>query len=268
MDIIDIIFLCDLSDYVKTRHSNPNLIKSIALIECSISDTSDQVLRSLGWIESATGFEVVSLSMNSEVTGKSFKLFKDLKEINLYGCENLQTNYFINFCQNNQTLIRLNINECYGYNGNRPFLDQECINCIAENLQNLEVLAFDCPNISNGTKLSALADLPKLKSLYLEDCNLLAVPLLDRLAKHNRLEVFDWSLNDDDEKNIACLFLATLKFQGLKEYALADFSGKTTFVIDELLYQATMNNLVELIIPETTVTDEGIYQFILKNPSP
>ncbi|GAB0087216.1 hypothetical protein DMENIID0001_015000 [Sergentomyia squamirostris] len=266
MDMTNIasnVLLSDLSEYVRTRHSNPNLIKRITLIACNISDMSDQVLRSLEWIKSATGLEVVSFSMNSEVTGKCLKYFKNLKEIDLHWCKSLQNNYFMNFCKSNQTLIKLNIKECFRIRC--PLPNQECINSIAENLQNLEVLALHCSYISNATKLSALADLPKLKTLNLEYCNLLAVPLLNRLAKHDHLKVLEWSLHEE-EKNSARLFLATIKIQGLKEYIFMDNSKRAT-ITDELVQQAMMNNLEKLKILWSNVTDEGIYQFILKNPS-
>ncbi|GAB0087215.1 uncharacterized protein DMENIID0001_014990 [Sergentomyia squamirostris] len=262
-------FLSDLNEYVTTRHSNVHMIKSIALIDCNLCDEDDQVL---GWMESATGLEILDLSLNYDITGKCLKFFRNLKGINLSLCSRLRRNYFIDFCKNNKTLTSLEIE----ISSSNCILNQKCINSIVENLQNLEHISISCEDFPKSTRLSALADLPKLKNLELNFCNLLAIPLLDRLARINRLEEFKWIVNttgpdwslEKVELIISRISPTTIKFRGLKKYVFYSMSSlESVPFTDQHLQQATMNNLEEISIPNTSVTDEGIYQFILRNSS-
>ncbi|XP_055597439.1 uncharacterized protein LOC129747314 [Uranotaenia lowii] len=223
-------------------------LEGLTLSSCGIGDYVEKYLRL------AKDLQRLDLSLNSQITGKCLRVVKNLKNVNLEGCQNLQGKPFSVFVENNKTVEYLNITDC-----NR--LSSDAIKSMVSHLGELNhlICSSSYENAEPST-VALLANLPKLKRLQIKVNSFSSIdPLMNSLAETNRLEYLDLY------GNYAAFDYNVLgKLTNLKTLIM---NHKLDFVDEHLAKLCTNGNFVELHIAGCTqITEKQLIAFIRANP--
>ncbi|GAB0088747.1 hypothetical protein DMENIID0001_032110 [Sergentomyia squamirostris] len=222
-------------------------LKTARLENCGIKDEISMCLRG------ASALEVLDLSQNSELIGQCLTVLRNITEMNLSYCQNLQPFHFVKFCEHNVTLRTLNIIRC-------DKINHTCFNTMSKFLENLENLMIcnSYMNVNSGDYV-ILADLSKLTHLQINYNNFLNVDsFLARVSEKNRLEFLDISSGHLTRNTSRAL----ANFTKLK---ILKLNYKIECSDDTLMQIACNNTLQELhIVGCTSITNEGLVAFIRK----
>ncbi|XP_053963669.1 uncharacterized protein LOC128866734 isoform X2 [Anastrepha ludens] len=126
------------------------LLEELNLHNCDIHDLSIESLQYLTQLESLT------LSANSELTGKFMNLLVQLKVLDLYGCTNIQTSNLVEICCSMPNLKSLDIRHC-------DQLSPIFFDTMVEHCQQLEILKMSNPDFP----YEHVTLLPRLKHIEL-----------------------------------------------------------------------------------------------------
>ncbi|GAB0088929.1 hypothetical protein DMENIID0001_033950 [Sergentomyia squamirostris] len=226
-------------------------LKTAVLVNCDLTDEIGT------WISGATQLQVLDVAANHELTGDFLLLLHNLKELSINSCDGIEARYFLQFCENNCTLKRLDV--FYWYN-----LTQECVDAIAHYLKNTEILLIGHGDFNGYTMtFDALGDLPNLKNLsfayfgYNEIKD--ACTFVDLLANHNHLEYLHIEI-DPCKRALRAL----TKFDKLKKLVLF---CEWVF-IDEILQALQCKHVLEDVnLQATNVSNQGAISLIKSCPN-
>ncbi|XP_055624150.1 uncharacterized protein LOC129767370 [Toxorhynchites rutilus septentrionalis] len=225
-------------------------LTALTLSGCGIGDNIEKNLAN------AKRLERVNLSSNSEITGKCFRVFKNLKYLNLESCQNIQGKPFSAFTVNNRRLEYLNINGCRR-------LTLEAIKSISTNLSELsELVCNNCYDSVDSTKIAVIGALPKLKKIQFIVTSFSQLdPIVQALGEVNQLEHLD--LSDG--------IFATMDFSLLEKLTnlkVLKINYKPDFQDSHLSKLCDNGKFEELHIAGcSNITDGQMIKFIKKNPN-
>lgn len=126
------------------------LLEELYLHNCGIRDLSIKSLQYLTQLESLT------LSGNSDLTGKFMNSLVKLKVLDLYGCTNIQTSNLVEICRSRPNLKSLDIRHC-------EQLSPIFFDTMVEHCQQLEILKMSNPDFP----YEHVTLLPRLKHIEL-----------------------------------------------------------------------------------------------------
>lgn len=238
-------FILNKKFFLNVYHPILFQLRALELRNCAISNYFNDILKN------SHNLCELKFYRNYKFRGQCLAFVHNIEILSLDSCNNIESQYFKLFCENNNNLKSLNIQKC-------EWLTKENLKDLVKNLVFLEKLTLSnsSPNL-NEIDLKVLAELSFLKNLEIDFINFTTIdPLLLQLTQTRTIESLDISSGQTTNNTISIIS----NFDKLKILKLND---KLDLRDEHILTIGKNCPIIELhIMGCCNITNEGLISFI------